>query len=153
MNINLTRKNGFTLIELLVVISIIGLLSSVVLSSLGSARSRASDNAVKAAMKQFAGQAQNYLVVNQGFGTGSGGGTDISGTTCNTGVFGDTRMTEIKNNIAANAVSGATITCTTGGSGSLWAISVSALKGGGAWCVDNSSAFRATAPAANGLCP
>jgi prepilin-type N-terminal cleavage/methylation domain-containing protein len=153
MNMYHTREKGFTLIELLVVISIIGLLSSVVLSSLGSARTRAADNAVKAAMKQFAGQAQNYLVANQGFGTGGGGGTDISGTACNTGVYGDSRMVEIKSNIVSNAAAGATITCTTGGSGTLWAMSVSALKGGGAWCVDNSSAFRASAPAANGLCP
>ncbi len=151
MNINHTQQKGFTLIELLVVISIIGLLSSVVLSSLGNARSRASDNAVKAAMKQLAGQAQNYLVVNQGFGTGGGGGIDTA--LCSAGVFADARIAEIRTNILANAATGATMTCTTGNNGALWAVSVSALKGGGAWCVDNSSAFRATSPAANGLCP
>lgn len=37
------KKSGFTLIELLVVISIIGLLSSVVLSSVASARDKATD--------------------------------------------------------------------------------------------------------------
>lgn len=43
----MNTKKGFTLIELLVVIAIIGLMASVVLASLNSARAKAANSAVK----------------------------------------------------------------------------------------------------------
>lgn len=50
--------SGFTLIELLVVIAIIGILSSVVLASLNSARSKGADAAIKENLNNIRAQAE-----------------------------------------------------------------------------------------------
>ena len=53
-----SKTRGFTLIELLVVIAIIGLLSSVVLASLNSARNKGADAAIKSQLKSLQSQAE-----------------------------------------------------------------------------------------------
>jgi len=60
----MNTKKGFTLIELLVVIAIIGILASVVLASLQTARNRGADSAVKASLSNARAQAELFYETN-----------------------------------------------------------------------------------------
>lgn len=74
------KNKGFTLIELLVVISIIGVLATTVLSSLGQARERASQVAALKAIKSIQDALEIYYLDNGSYppGTNSGGDNFIS---------------------------------------------------------------------------
>jgi prepilin-type N-terminal cleavage/methylation domain-containing protein len=61
------HKSGFTLIELLVVIAIIGILSSVVLASLNSARQKGRDAKRISDVKQLQLALELYYDANQGY--------------------------------------------------------------------------------------
>ncbi|MBI5221576.1 MAG: prepilin-type N-terminal cleavage/methylation domain-containing protein [Candidatus Magasanikbacteria bacterium] len=81
------NKKGFTLIELLVVIAIIGLLSTLAVVALGSARVKARDSKRLADLKQLGTALELYNNENSGYpsgaslnlGTGSGACLNASG--------------------------------------------------------------------------
>lgn len=74
------NQKGFTLIELLVVIAIIGLLASVVLLALSSARQKSRDAKRLADIRQLASALELYFNDNSRYPTGAEFATGTSGS-------------------------------------------------------------------------
>ena len=123
------RNHGFTLIELLVVIAIIGILSSVVLASLNSARAKGLDAKVKTQISGLRASAEIYYDNNNSYGPAT--------ALCSEYMFIDADSGMLSYTTPDNYPVGADLTC----SASVDAYAVSALlpgKGGTfSWCVDS----------------
>lgn len=149
MKNNLNR--GFTLIELLVVIAIIGILSSVVLASLNTARSKGNDAAIKANLDGLRTQAALYYGENN-----SNYGADGAGCTGSANLF--VLDTTIANQISAadTANSGLSVVCNVGGTGTEYAVSAELVaETGRFYCIDSlgSASTTPTALGAATVCP
>ena len=150
-------KKGFTLIELLVVVAIIGILASVVLASLNTARTKGSDAAIKANLDNMRAQAAIDYDSNPNSYT-----TGTIGNICTA----DTTITNALTQAAANGPSGTTVVTTFATAETATTVNCYAaagtyvieapLKSSGYWCVDYTgvSAAKVTAaPASAVACP
>jgi prepilin-type N-terminal cleavage/methylation domain-containing protein len=128
----INRFGGFTLIELLVVIAIIGILSSVVLVSLNSARIRARDEAVRSNLNTVRSEIELYYINNnEGYGTPASAGTAV----CSDQPFSEGVIPEALDSAEENGGTEDTL-CAVGPSGDSWAVSVP-LASSGSWCVSS----------------
>ena len=118
-------KTGFPLIELLVVIAIIGILSSVVLASLNSARGKGNDAKTKAQLSGLRTAAEVYYDTNNGYGATS--------ALCTAGMFADAGLVPYVT--GTNYPSGTTIVC--GGSATAYAVKAELNGDTAYWCVDS----------------
>ncbi len=136
------NKKGFTLIELLVVIAIIGILASVVLASLNTARGKGADASVKANLTNLRAQAELYFDDNSGYSTATIATLPATGCTTGNSVFVDPVFTR---SIAAITASSAAPVCVVGGTSgskaSSWSMSaVYKSSTSKWWCVDSTGA-------------
>ncbi len=139
------NKKGFSLIELLVVIAIIGILASVVLASLNSARAKGSDAAIKANLANSRAQAELFYDSNTaapntytnvctnglvGGINGIGANVQAASTAAGTGT------------IVINGADQTTATANCNSTAIAWAASVKLKTGALYSCVDSTGASR-----------
>jgi prepilin-type N-terminal cleavage/methylation domain-containing protein len=146
---SLYKKSGFTLIELLVVVAIIGILATIILSSLGTARDRAKDAAIKSILSNMRAQAElqydgDYDDICD---AGTKSGEMFRDAYAKVSVSPPTTDCIDQNGTVKNAPNGGLNTTSAGSgidaNGNIWAASIP-LSTGDWFCVDSSGSAMVT---------
>lgn len=140
---NTARARGFTLIELLVVIAIIGILASIILVSLGSARNKGKDANVQGQMSNLRTAGELFASNNGSYGTvptagGCGTGSMFLDTTSNAKGI----VQGIANTINSSATTFTNMDCGVDAAGLAWSMAVKLPSGSSYWCVDSNGTSR-----------
>ena len=142
-------SKGFTLIELLVVIAIIGLLAGIIIATLGLARAKGVDAAIKGSMHSVNAQMELFAST----ATSYNGGCAASATTTPQGAFSNLSAaasqagSEITGGVSVQEdAAGAYNKVTCNDNANTWAaespLSASTLGTPKMWCIDSSGAAR-----------
>ena len=140
-------QKGFTLIELLVVIAIIGILSSIVLASLSSARSKGTDAAITSTLSNMRAQAELYYANNNNSYTSVTIPPGDCSITTNTNIFGTTTQGTLRTltEDLVTKTSGGSVNTRCTASSSSWAVAVKLSTG--AACADSTGTSKSSSTA------
>lgn len=146
----LQRSGGFSLIELLISITIIGVLATIILSSVSSSRARAYDSKIKQQLSSFRTAAEIYFS-NQ---TPNNYGGDIP--VCSSGIFNDVNPANGSPGLYIDPASLPSFVqrfCNS--SDSAYAVKVTLFSGNDYWCVDSkgTSKLYSGTPNSDTTCP
>lgn len=142
-----TLTKGFTLIELLVVIAIIGILASIVLVSLNSARNKGKDASVQSEIASLRGQAEIYYSTNSTY-AGACASSGTGGLSALLSAAASSSVTNSGGVVTAAGTAGTYQKTTCHDKADAWAaeapLSTSASSASVMWCADSTGTSKQT---------